>query len=1043
VQSDGNGDPKTDDREEARKALKELVERYEQEREEFIKPGSPYNEARLRSDFLDSLIQILGWDVDNREALPQALRDVVVESSIAVQDDDDILREKNPDYEFRRGGYRALFWEAKRPSVDIVSHRESAFQLRRYGWSAGMRVSVLSNFEHLIVYDTRFAPSASDGPQAGRRLTFTYTDYVDRFDELYDLLSRDAVYSGSLERAFPDAEAAGAEPFDRRFLDLIEGWREKLATALIEENADKGLDSRIVNTLVQRLINRIIFLRICEGRQLETYERLKSVTSYDKLKEVFREADRRYNSGLFDFATDSLSLDVSLASDILIDIFRDLYMPSSPYAFSVVDPALLGEIYETFLGKEISLDGTSAEVVEKPEVLAARGIVVTPHPIAAKIVAETLDPLVEGRTPEDLRTFAVADLASGSGTFLLAAYTYLLNYHLQWYVEHGVRDPGLIIDEGAGHFRLTLAEKRRILVDMIYGVDIDLQAVEVARFSLLLKLIEGETPQTISAASRQSGAGALPHLDGNIVHGNSLVDKRFFDHDPSALSKTELVDKLQPTDLEEEFPDVVEHGGFDAVVGNPPYVRIQRMRTYSPEELAYYRSEASPYESASSDNIDKYYLFVERGLEVLKDGGRLGFILPHRFFHIKAGKKLRELLANGQHLSSVAHFGTNQVFPGRSTYTAVVTLSRQPSDSFQVEIVSEVEAWAAGQHEPRVTYEASEIDGNPWVFVSSQARAVFDRLTQVAGVKLDSIADIFVGLQTSADAIYIQSFADFSKVFDSASDTFLTPTVTFTKDGNDWEIEADLLVPCMLDVPLGAFQQASPNAAMIFPYEPGTRTPITPSRMASDFPLAWRYLQHYKSDLEDRSLQSGAEDEWYRFGRSQSLTKFDGTPNLVWSTLATDAPYAVDKSGRVRFTGGGNGPYYGLSMKERSPISMYYVLAVLSHPIIEAYVKSRAVTFRGDYYSHGKQFIASLPIVSPPDDTQHRAIVETAKDLVRVATDLTKSPLAEAREAALRTQYTGLRKRLIAQVGAVYGFDDADIEAVSGQNLRTPTADED
>lgn len=1043
MQSNGNGDPRTESREAARRALKELVERYERERDEFIKPGSTYNEARLRSDFIDPLVKILGWDVDNREGLPQALRDVVLESSIAVQDDDDVLREKNPDYEFRRGGYRALFWEAKRPSVAIASHRESAFQLRRYGWSAGMRISVLTNFEHLIVYDTRFAPDPSDGPQAGRRLTFTYTDYVDRFDELYDLLSRDAVYSGSLERAFPDAEAAGAEPFDRRFLALIEGWRENLATALIEENVDKNLDSRIVNTLVQRLINRIIFLRICEGRQLETYERLKSVTSYEKLKDVFREADRRYNSGLFDFATDSLSLDVSLASDILVDIFHDLYMPSSPYAFSVVDPALLGEIYETFLGKEVSLDGNSAEIVEKPEVLAASGVVVTPHHVAAKIVAEALDHLVEGRTPEELSTFAVADLASGSGTFLLAAYTYLLNYHLKWYAENGVRDPSLIIDEGAGHFRLTLAEKQRILVDMIYGVDIDIQAVEVARFSLLLKLIEGETPETIRAASRQSGAGALPNLGRNIIHGNSLVDNRFFDHDPSALANTDLVDKLRPTQLSDKFPQVAERGGFDAIVGNPPYVRIQHMSTYSPEELAYYRSEASPYESASSDNIDKYYLFVERGLEMLRQNGRLGFILPHRFFHIKAGKKLRELLANGRHLSSVAHFGTYQVFPGRSTYTAVITLNRQPSNTFQVEIVNDVEAWAVGQHEPKVNYDASEIDGNPWVFVSSRARAVFDRLTQVGGVRLDSIADIFVGLQTSADAIYIQSFADFSKVFDIVTGTFLTPTVTFAKDDMDWEVEASLLVPCMLDAPLGPFQQARPNAAMIFPYESGTRTPIPPSRMATDFPLAWQYLQQYKTDLEARSLQSGSEDEWYRFGRSQSLTKFDGTPNLVWSTLATDAPYAVDESGSVRFTGGGNGPYYGLRMKEDPAVSMYYVLAVLSHPVIEALVKSRAVTFRGDYYSHGKQFIASLPIVLPPDEAQYEEIVKTAKDLARVSTELTKSPLDESRETTLKTQYLGLRQRLVEQVGAAYGFSDADIEAVSGQNLRTPTIDED
>ena len=1016
-------------REEAKLRLTKLVQRYQLVRNELIASSSGYNETQLRNDFLNEFLRLLGWDVDNNLGLPQHLREVIHEAHVKIQDGQSITS-KTPDYALCVGGERKLFIEAKKPSVRIEVAKEPAFQIRRYGWNAKMTVSILSNFEKLAIYDCRYPPNVEDQATVARILLFDYTEYVERFNELHNFLSRDSVFDGSSEGLIvSDAIDINKQLFDAYFLNQIETWRELIAVDLAANNLQ--LDQEMLNFLVQRLLNRIIFLRICEDRSQEEYARLKTATTYVDLKNLFVEADRRYDSALFDFIDDQISLGIKISSNILVAIFKELYYPDSPYDFSVVDSSILGEIYELFLAREAQLDSDgSIKVVEKPEVVASNGVVLTPKYIVDEIVQRTLNPLCKHLSPQELITIHICDISCGSGIFLLAVYEYLLNHYREWYIAHGPENFSDRIYEGSGRtWHLTLAEKHKILVSHIFGVDNDTQAVEVARFSLLLKVLEDETASTINAHNR-GGRKALPNLKANVKAGNSLVDEHIFDF-ITGSKIDDLILQINPFDWNNEFPKVMSSGGFDAIVGNPPYVRIQNMVTYSPIEVEYYRDSKRVFKTAGQDNFDKYYLFLERGLQLIKPHGYLGYIVPHKFFTIQSGQRLRKALSEEQNLFQIVHFGAEQVFPNRSTYTAILILSKSAKAQFTVDRVTDLPSWRVTKQSSRMIYSASDISKEPWIFVSPQAQKVFAKMHDVKHLTLDKVADIFVGLQTSKDKIYIIN-----------SDEILSNghTVVFTKSNKTWEIESSLLKPCLYDAKLQPFNQIQPNALIIFPYQ--IQNDIvrlySPKDMQNNFPLCWKYFNYHKAELEQRSISGGVEIQWYQYGRSQSLTQFNGQEKLIWSVLSLSAPYAYDAK-NIFFTGGGNGPYYALRLKDNSNISIYYLLAVLSHPIIEAMVKIRSSPFRGGYYSHGKQFIQSLPIkqiASMISDEQARYdhIVIDSKKVIALEQELVNK-LSPNRKRILQTQINVLRTRITQAVTDLYRLTTIDLEAVDNNNL--------
>jgi len=742
----------------------ELAERFHRYVDAYMR--GKYNETQVRREFVDPFFQALGWDVDNTQGYAEAYKDVVHEDAIRVGH-----ATKAPDYGFRIGGVRKFFVEAKKPSVSIKEDTHPAYQLRRYAWSAKLPLSILTDFEEFAVYDCRIRPAKGDGPSTARTLYLTYQDYADRWDDIAGVFSRQAILTGSFDKYVESKKAKrGTAQVDTAFLEEIQRWRELLAGNIALRNPD--LTQRELNFAVQRTIDRIIFLRIAEDRGIEPYGRLMALQNgtqaYQRLCQLFHQADDRYNSGLFYFrpekgrsdqGLDRLTTNLVIDDKVLKDIFQNLYYPDSPYEFSVLPADILGQVYEQFLGQVIRLTpGHRAKVEEKPEVKKAGGVYYTPTYIVDYIVKQTVGQLVAGKNPGPkgaVSNLRILDPACGSGSFLLGAYQFLLDWHLEAYQEEGNkwsqgRTPR-IYQTVKDEWRLTTDERKRILLNNIYGVDIDAQAVEVTKLSLLLKVLEEENSQTLATQLMMFQERALPDLGNNIKCGNSLIGPDFYQGQQLALLDEEEQYRINVFDWDAEFPQIMKAGGFDAVIGNPPYIRIQAMKQWAPLEVEFYKQR---YKAGSKGNFDIYVVFAERGLSLLNGRGRLGFILPHKFFNAKYGEPLRASLAQGKHLSQVVHFGDEQVFDRATTYTCLLFLEKATDGDCQFIRVDDLAAWRTAGEATEGTIPSTNVTAREWNFVVGEFAGLFERLSSM-GVTLGDVAHLFVGLQTDADDVFI------------------------------------------------------------------------------------------------------------------------------------------------------------------------------------------------------------------------------------------------------------------------------------------------
>ena len=951
--------------------LIELVRAYAEHFAQYSR--TDYNETEVRNDFINPFFEILGWDVLNKKKLPQHLREVKHEASVYVEEDGE-NRKKKPDYAFHLGTEVCFFLETKKPSVNIMENKEAAFQTRRYGWNGNLKASILSNFTDMIIYDTSIRPSENDEVSKAMIAHYDYTEYVDKFTEISRLLSYASVVSGEFFEIFDKVtDTFRKEPFDKYFLTQIKEWRYSLSQNIYDNNCD--LDEESLNVFVQRIINRIVFLRICEDRNLEQYETLKKIKTYTELRALFNAADKKYNSGLFELIDEE---NIQITDALLIHIFQELYYPNSCYEFSIVDPYIIGQIYELFLEEKIAISDIKVVAEKKAEIIDSQGVVNTPKNITDIIVGQTLEPLYKYELFSKWNTYRIADICCGSGNFLLSAYEYILNCYTMYYIEmdkDNALQRGILISKGEGSYTLSFDKKYQILKQNIYGVDIDNLATEVAKFSLLIKLIEDVSLDEIKNYAVSTHGKVLPNLDNNIRNGNSLVDSKYLIYNSHFYEDIELISQIKLFDWNTEF----KGRKFDAIIGNPPYIRVQNMVHYSESEYKYLKSDISEFETAKSELLDKYYLFLERGLELLGSDGRLGYIVPHKFMLIKAGTVLRKMLSEKKCVEKIIHFGTGQVFKGKSTYTCLLFLEKTNHKKFKIGFVKNLnEYYAANQVELR-EYPIEYLSVAPWSFLSEDIVSLLDQVKDKCQ-QLEEISDIFVGLQTSADMIYI--------IKAQKEENGLTYFIDCR--GKEQCVETDILKPCIYDIQLEKYVDIEPNMMLIFPYHTVKGKPILYSidEMRTVFPKTLAYLEEYKEDLEQRSIQRRTENNWYQFGRSQSIKRFSEGEHLIWSVLSTEGNYVYDDK-TTCFTGGGNGPFYGLEKKISTKESLYYIQALLNYWLLERVVKSKASTFRGDYYSHGKQFIAKLPIYridfeNIEEAKKHDEIVSSVKNIMEL-----------------------------------------------------------
>lgn len=625
-------------KEQAKAIVEKLVNRYTEQQKSYH--AADYNETKTRRDFIDPFFKALGWDMDNEQDVAEPYREVIHEDKIKIQG-----KTKSPDYGFRlQGAKQQLFFvEAKKPSVSLKTNKEASFQIRRYGWNSKVAVSILTNFEEFIVYDCSKKPNINDSASVARLKTISYDQYIQEFDFIYDTFSREAIVKGRFDNYVKsDTAKKGTQTLDKEFVASLDTWRQYLATDLAKSNLKLNEDE--LNFAVQLIIDRLIFLRFCEDRGVETYGQLKAATSkgnaYENLHVVFQAADDKYNSGLFDFEKDKITQHLKVTNKVIKSIVEDLYPPNSEYDFKAMPVEVLGNAYEQFLGKVIRIDKAHHAVIEeKPEVRKAGGVFYTPQYIVDYIVENTVGKLIEGKTPKEIEKIKIVDPACGSGSFLLGAFDYLLKYHIDYYYKNPPSaKSGIITPNGT----LSTAEKKKIILNNIFGVDLDANAVEVSKLSLLLKCMEGETEASIKQQITMFHERVLPDLDNNIKDGNSLVDTDIYDTEIDLGFEK----KIKPFSWKKQFPAVFKQGGFDAVIGNPPYVKV------TDKNLFNYFTQHFKYQDYQQD---LYLLFLERYKFLIRKNGKLGVIIPNTWLQSITFKNIRKYLSTQYHWDRILH----------------------------------------------------------------------------------------------------------------------------------------------------------------------------------------------------------------------------------------------------------------------------------------------------------------------------------------------------------------------------------------------------
>ncbi|HDL4373286.1 TPA: Eco57I restriction-modification methylase domain-containing protein [Mannheimia haemolytica] len=987
---------------ESKKQLIELIKKYDSDKE--IYSSSSYNESQLRTDFLDPFFGLLGWDITNSKNKLTSEREVIVEEPLKEKVSENV---KKPDYTFRFNSQRKFFVEAKKPSVKIKTDPLPAHQVRRYGFTAKLSISVLSNFEYLAIYDCSEIVDVQQDALYARVRLYHYTEYVKFFDEIINLLGRESVYSGHFDNEWREISQKienSKQTVDELFFEQINKWRHVLGSELLKINP--CISNNELNDAVQDYINSIIFLRVCEDRSIECYESLLDVTKLEKHKKFktnLEKADKKYNSGLFKLQyIDQL---INSTSSNLWSILKELYYPynSYSYSFSVLPSDLLGRIYEQFLGDELVVNNNEL-ILQPKDYNLNRDIISTPNFIIRRIIDYTVNEYCKGKNDSNIYQSKFADIACGSGAFLLEVYQRLQDILVDYYIQN---DKNKLEETGVNQYKLRFEDKKNLLLNCVWGVDKDFNAVKACRFGLLLKLLENESDVTIA-----NKISILPNLDQNILWGNSLID---------------LSDKLTEKEKLKVNPINLQEYKFNVIIGNPPYLATEYMSSLYPEEFKIYKSKYF----VADKQFDKYYLFIERALNLLNDNGLLGYIIPSKFIKLSSANKLRRFIANKNNfLFKLISFGSNQLFKNKSTYTSIAIFKKSLDNNILLyNNIRDYKKWfdnsALDYGEDKWHVYNLPLPDDPWYFKNTQDTLVFSHLRKICSPleKIIGGKSISNGIQTSANKEYIHTPIAMDNNY-----------IYFSFYGEKFKIERELTRPYFetnRNQPLYTFRDVKANSFVIYPYVKKDKKIelINISILKEKYPYGFAFLTKVKSKLLQRNIWPPImENDWYKYGRHQALENCDSAPKIIVGILSKGYKYSVDHEG-VFISSGGTAGYSLINIPNDCLYSIYYIQAILSSKYSEWFVSLSGEVFEGGFIARGTKVQKQIPIPNinfnnPAERLTHDEISDLQKELNQL---FSKIEISNERYGVMyRRMFDDKKKKLDDKIKELYNLNELD-----------------
>ncbi len=886
------------DKQKAKQQIQKLVEKYQRVAE--AGKIKSYNEAQTRNEFIEPLFEYLGWD----------MRNLTTDNEVTTEEN---ISGGRVDLAFRFNNIPAMFLEAKAMKVDLDEWKW-AEQAINYSWNKSVTWAVLTDFESIKIFNAEIPPK---NISQNLFIELNCRDFINRFDQLW-LLSKESFEQKLLDK---EAEKWGKltqrmQVGEKLFEDLM-SWRVSLTKDFKKQNTltDEELDEG-----VQRILDRLIFIRTAEDRKIEPNVLLGILRGgkanlYKQLVKAFRDFDDGFNSKLFapHYCEEWKANDKSIS-----EVIKGLYETKDGYRydFSVISADVLGGIYEQYLS---FVRGRKGEDKAKSK-RKSQGIYYTPKYIVEFIVKETLGEVLKKTKPKDISKIKVLDPACGSGSFLIAAYDKIAG---------SIENPSLFT-------------KFDILKDNIYGVDLDTQAVEIAQLNLLLKVLSQKTK--------------LPTLQHNLRMGNSLI--------------SEGDAQYKPFNFETEFKEVSAQGGFDVIIGNPPYVRQENIKQYK----SYFEKE---FPNVYAGTADLFVYFFEKSMHLLKDGGYFGFIVSNKFIKSGYGMNLRKYIQNNFKIISLIDKFNDKVFEAATVDPCIIIIQKEkPRKNHQI------------LYNKKIKVSQNSLSEKGWTFVD-ETELNLKRKIESAGKKIKDweCVNIYFGIKSGCNEAFI------------IDETKKRELISENPDSKE------IIVPIVRGQDIKRYELYYPNLYLI------------KAKIGVDinkYTVIYKHLLKYKDQLKKRTDYKPRIMEWYHLRTCDYYDEFE-KPKIIYPDISEKGGFYWDNEGYYF----NNTIYMLVGNVKKSWV------AILNSKLINWYYRQIASGLGDKGIRHFTQFMKEMPIIEKSDSLEN-----LAQQMLDFYKELQATSVNTDRYNSLKREIEKLDHEIDSEVYKLYGLTNEEIKTI-------------
>lgn len=1005
-------------------AVKKLEEKFSA-KEDYYLSGS-YNEKNVRTDFIDPFFETLDWDIKNSKELLLYQRDSVPESLLEIY-----KYPKRVDYSQRIDDRFVFFIEAKGADKDL-DDKDYIFQAKRYCWSTGTtEIVILTGYSGMRVFDCRIKPDFHK-PEQGelKQFRLSYTDYDEKFDLLWKTFGKENVKNGSIKKLLASTnKSLEKQTMEKALVKSLESMRLNLARDINKNN--QNLSEKEVSEASQTILNKIFFTRILEDRNIITTKRLHyavatfykddslymgnkghylraekmrepKATLFLEIQEDFADFSKRFNGAIF--TADNYD-GLKISNDVLRDIIVELYQT---YDFSVVPIHIIGKAHESYLGKTISIEkggwfsSDKVEMRDRPEVKSAGGVFYTEEWVADYMVRETLGKTMQGKDVVALSKIKVLDPACGSGVFPAIAAKQMFDHAENYYTKNPSKIGGTAefpdaIKLSDGRYVLSAKKRASIIENSIFCVDIDAQAIENTKMWLYILMLEHSGISTAEKERKRKiddkvvpdsyDKFALPQLNENIVNGNSLVGTDFGNEKENKEANAYDWNAGK-------IGTIIKSGGFDVVIGNPPYIRNQKLQAEIPEQYQYMKKR---YKTLAKGNTDIFFAFFEKGQSLLKKDGSMGLIVSASALTAKSADNLRTFLADKVY--KIINFGGNSVFPGVGVASTIIFTTEKPHsvESVSFESVKDI----------KTTFISYANGGNGKDFYSvkvspdnlkKQSRWTFGKMDgklKAAGqatIKLGDVANVFQGQNSGANDIFLVD--------------------------NPLDLEKECIRPYIRSKDVKRYMPVQGKEWIIYAYGEDGKL-LKESEFKKRCPNAHAYMVSHKSTLLEKKERR--DHDWFKLARNTNH-HLCLKPKIFTNFVDKDTPqdFSLETTGGLFIPGFS----FAVSSKTKN-ISNEMLLGILNSKLMRGYLYESGKNF-GKKKEINVPKLKDIPFVSFTKST-----AQTFKHIEMLVIEVMDKKKAGKDTGALESKIDTLVNELYGTSGTMAANDNLELKSVA------------